>query len=486
MTEQKVQSGPPLPDVADRALSTPPRPAKLAWRWGFFRYLLRLLDATGVVFAGMTASLITEHSFSPPPHVVMLMYFSAVVFAIAAQYFGCYNKLNLKQVGEQVESTLAAGFVSVVVVLSGALISHEAATIKLAWATDWLGLAAAVIIANRIALSHSIHRLQAAGHLRDRVAVVGATPLAATILANILKAKSDEVALLGLYDDAPTRPDSQLSGSIDDLVGLARRSRVDRIVLALAGTEDDRLPALLTRLRNVPARVELCLAENVWRFGSNDANRLCGVPLVTLANGRIDGDITTLKNIEDRVISPLLLIALMPLLLLIALAVKLDSQGPVLFRQPRYGLNNRVFDVYKFRTMRQDTGPSDEVRQATRDDPRVTRIGSFLRRSSLDELPQLLNVVRGEMSLIGPRPHAVPHNIKYAGLIDEYLARHNLKPGITGWAQVNGLRGETDTDDKMRQRIEYDLYYVENWSIILDIRIILLTFLKVWTQKTAY
>jgi exopolysaccharide biosynthesis polyprenyl glycosylphosphotransferase len=178
-----------------------------------------------------------------------------------------------------------------------------------------------------------------------------------------------------------------------------------------------------------------------------------------------------------------------PLMLLIALLVRLASRGPALYRQRRYGFNNEVIEVFKFRTMYADScdmPSAGDVAQARRDDPRVTRIGGFLRRTSLDELPQFLNVLNGTMSIVGPRPHAVAHNERYAHVIDEYLARHRVKPGITGWAQVNGLRGETDTIDKMEKRVAYDLYYIEHWSLAFDLRIILRTLFVGFTHPNAY
>jgi Undecaprenyl-phosphate glucose phosphotransferase len=192
------------------------------------------------------------------------------------------------------------------------------------------------------------------------------------------------------------------------------------------------------------------------------------------------------KILEDRVLAAGILVLIMPLLLLLAGLIKHDSRGPVLFRQKRYGFNNEVIDVFKFRSMYIDRCEDRSVVQATKHDPRVTRIGRILRRTSLDELPQFLNVLMGSMSIVGPRPHAVAHNEQYSRLIDEYLARHRVKPGITGWAQVNGLRGDTETLEKMEQRVRYDLYYIENWSLLFDIRIILRTLFVGFTHPNAY
>jgi putative colanic acid biosynthesis UDP-glucose lipid carrier transferase len=192
------------------------------------------------------------------------------------------------------------------------------------------------------------------------------------------------------------------------------------------------------------------------------------------------------KAAEDRILATLILLLALPTLLTIAALVKLDSSGPVLFRQRRFGFKNDVFTVLKFRSMAADADRDGTVPQATRGDPRVTRLGAFLRRHSLDELPQFLNVIKGDMSIVGPRPHAVAHNEQYAGLIDDYLVRHKVKPGITGWAQVNGLRGETDTIEKMEARVQHDLYYVDNWSLLFDLRIILLTLFVGFRSDQAY
>jgi putative colanic acid biosynthesis UDP-glucose lipid carrier transferase len=209
--------------------------------------------------------------------------------------------------------------------------------------------------------------------------------------------------------------------------------------------------------------------------------------MINIFDRPLTGNNLVAKSIEDRVGAFLLLVLLAPLLLLITLAIRLDSAGPALFRQTRYGFNNEEFTVFKFRTMRI---AGDErlgsLEQARRNDPRTTPVGRFLRRTSLDELPQLLNVLKGEMSLVGPRPHAVAHNELYSRVIDEYFSRHRVKPGITGWAQVNGLRGETETPDKMRKRVEYDVYYIDHWSLLFDMRILFLTVFVGFVNKNAY
>jgi putative colanic acid biosynthesis UDP-glucose lipid carrier transferase len=212
---------------------------------------------------------------------------------------------------------------------------------------------------------------------------------------------------------------------------------------------------------------------------------MAGLPVLTLSETPLTGTRLLLKEVEDKLLATLILAFVAPLLLVIALAIKLDSKGPVFFRQARRGWSGKVFHIWKFRSMHVHQPEGGVVRQATRGDPRITRVGAFLRKTSLDELPQVFNVLTGEMSLVGPRPHAVQHDEEFSKRIDAYLARHNIKPGITGLAQVRGLRGETREDDLMQQRIEADIEYINNWSLWLDFTILLRT-IGALTGKTAY
>ncbi len=249
---------------------------------------------------------------------------------------------------------------------------------------------------------------------------------------------------------------------------------------------DKRLVGIIDRLRNLPVHVYLGSDLIGYHFPRHHRRRLEGVPVLEIASVPLSGWSGLIKAVEDKILAALALVALSPLFLLIAVAIKLDSRGPVLFRQARYGFNNEVIIVNKFRTMYHDRPAETGVPQASRGDIRVTRVGRMLRRVSFDELPQLLNVLRGNMSMVGPRPHAVEHNEQYAALIGGYHGRHRVKPGITGWAQVNGLRGETTTVEQMRRRVDFDIYYIENWSPWLDFRIVALTAVFGWRQKNAY
>jgi putative colanic acid biosynthesis UDP-glucose lipid carrier transferase len=276
---------------------------------------------------------------------------------------------------------------------------------------------------------------------------------------------------------------------LPDLAERVYRGEVEGIVLALPARAGGELEAVLRRLRHLPVDVSWApeLPERaVPILGAAAAG---DVPLVRLTKQPLDGWRYVLKAAEDRALAALLLLFLAPLLAVIALGVRLDSPGKIFYRQIRHGFSREPIAVLKFRTMHQhrcDPRDAATVAQATRGDPRVTRLGRLLRRTSLDELPQLWNVLVGQMSLVGPRPHAVAHDQHYADLIDDYLGRQRVKPGITGWAQVNGCRGETRTVEEMRKRIELDIEYIDRWSILLDLRILCLTLRKGFSHRNAY
>src|SRR6185312_5420531 len=239
----------------------------------------------------------------------------------------------------------------------------------------------------------------------------------------------------------------------------------------------------------VPVHVRLCPDSFGLRLGQVEASYIAGHTFLNVIDRPLSDWRWIAKTIEDRVLGALILTAITPLLLAVALLIKLDSRGPVLFRQKRYGFNNRLIEVLKFRTMYADKTDANAEQLTQRNDPRITRVGAFLRRTSLDELPQFLNVVRGEMSIVGPRPHALAAKagtLLYQDAVKYYDARHRVKPGITGWAQVNGWRGETDTVEQIRKRVEHDLYYIEHWSILLDLKIIIRTILGGFTGHHAF
>jgi putative colanic acid biosynthesis UDP-glucose lipid carrier transferase len=374
------------------------------------------------------------------------------------------------------------------------------------WATDSLSQVDGRVLAGAWASTVVLTALstQAAGclgswwqarpHRRRRAIVVGAGALAARVGQALRDQAGQGIDLIGCFDD---RLDSRLDpgargmrrGDLADVVDFIHRRGVQDvyITLPLGASEPtgSRIPRLLQALQDTTASVHYVpdlLGITIIQGRLRDVN---GVPVVGLCETPFTGINQFVKRAEDLVLSSLIVALISPLLLGVALGVKLSSPGPVLFRQRRNGLDGREIVVWKFRSMRtMDDGAV--IRQATRGDPRITPFGAFIRRTSLDELPQFFNVLQGHMSIVGPRPHAVAHNDEYRELIRAYMVRHKVKPGITGWAQVNGHRGETDTLDKMRARVEYDLEYLHHWSLGLDLRIIARTVALVLGDRHAY
>ena len=309
-----------------------------------------------------------------------------------------------------------------------------------------------------------------------------------------LQAQAGHATFLGLYDDEPglggaEAGDVPVEGGFEDLLARARQERVDAVVLAMPLADMGRIMRTRAALASMTADIYLATeaTELICRGGHID--RLGTSPVVKIASRPLGEWQLVQKAAFDWVLGSVMLVALFPVLLLVSAAVRLDSPGPALFRQRRRGYNNTTFEVLKFRTMFTHLSDANADRQTTQGDPRITRLGHFLRRTSLDELPQLINVLRGEMSLVGPRPHAV--NTKagdqlFADAVADYTLRYRIKPGITGWAQVNGWRGETRTREQIEGRVAHDLHYIDNWSLLLDFRILVLTVLREINSKVAF
>ena len=303
--------------------------------------------------------------------------------------------------------------------------------------------------------------------------------------------KDPWIRVAGIFDDSGDRSSEYTSpypliGDLEELIRRARDGQIDDIMLALPWSAEDRIMEIMGRMSVLPVNIHLCPDIIGLKFPSNKYSSIGGINCLNVLDKPISNWNFLFKKLEDFIFSSLIIVLILPLLTAIAVAIKLESRGPVLFRQKRYGFNNKIFEIYKFRSMYDGRPPEKGVPQATRDDPRVTKVGKFLRATSLDELPQLFNVLKGTMSLVGPRPHAVEHNEEYAEIIMGYFARHRVRPGITGWAQVNGLRGETETPGKMEARVKHDVEYIENWTLFLDIKILFMTAFVVFGQKTAY
>jgi Undecaprenyl-phosphate glucose phosphotransferase len=413
-----------------------------------------------------------------------------LVFSLARS--GVYDVFNAFDRIGALRSTVRRLF-EVILLLTGCLfILKVSDDFSRVWLATWSITSAIALGGFRLITACAVRRLIRSGRLTKNVAIVGAGEAGQQLAAKLVQ-ESLGTRLVGLFDERRSRFAETHGGGptvhqLSVLDELLCSGCVDEVVIAIPPPASDRILQLSRRFHPfavslrvlAPAGYEHFRVLESRRYGDIGTFRVMGKPLDEVA--------IVLKRLEDMAIALLCLLVTLPLMLLVALAIKLDSRGPILFRQKRLGVNNLPFDLLKFRSMYvEQTDPLGH--QLTRaGDPRITRVGRFLRRTSLDELPQLINVLRGEMSLVGPRPHALAANaagVTYARAIRDYPIRHRVKPGITGWAQVNGWRGETTTIEQIRRRVEHDLYYIENWSLTFDLLILGRTVFTVLSRENA-
>lgn len=357
------------------------------------------------------------------------------------------------------------------------------------WLFAWGSSSAVSLIICRIIAAISLKRTtRHDGVFSRRIAVVGANDLGVKF-ADRATHSQDPATIVGIYDLPEQRKGAvnglYAGGNLDDLIRAARNDEVDDIVIASDEVQSEALKLLVRKLSALPVSIALAPNANWLEHEGGELSYTAGSPLLNLYRRPLEGWGSIWKVLEDKILGSILLILVSPIMLAVTIAVKLQGKGPILFSQQRHGFNNEVFKIYKFRTMTvADDG--DTIIQAKKGDARITPIGAFLRRYSLDELPQLLNVVKGNMSLVGPRPHALAHNHQYARTVENYSGRHKVKPGITGWAQVNGYRGETSENEMMEDRVKYDLEYIDTWSVFFDFKILVLTIFAVLFPKNAH
>lgn len=456
--------------------------------------LLRLADALAVAVCAIFAFWLRNDLDGLPAHYTLAILLAVVLLANAAQLTKLYEFRTMMRLRGQFGRVTLVWMTVIVALIVVAYLTKTSSNFSRIWAVTWFVTTSAVLILNRVIAVHRIDRWRAQGKLTRRLAIIGEGTRATRIRARVASAYSRDAVLTGVY--APGNPvktaTGTVDGGLDDLLAAVTAGDVDEVVIAVdAAFPTDALRHLVGTLGTTPVEVRFAPDTQDLPFPVLGTSYLGGVPLFDVHLRPLSVWSRVIKRIEDIVLGSLLLLLLAPLMAVIAALIRLTSPGPVMFRQPRLGFNNNAFTLYKFRTMREDASRADEAPgadpvQARRNDPRLTTMGAILRRISLDELPQLFNVIKGEMSLVGPRPHAIAHNREYAGMLDGYLGRHRVKPGITGWAQVCGLRGETDSLEKMRARVEHDLYYIEHWSLWFDLKILVLTLVFGFIHPNAY
>jgi Undecaprenyl-phosphate glucose phosphotransferase len=452
--------------------------------------LLRIADIAIVVITGAGAYWARHGIWAIPDEYIVAIAIGALLTANYIHLARLYEFSELERFALKFGVVTASWLAVIVTMLLIAYFSKLTGSYSRVWGATWFVTAYILLVVARGAFLVMLDKWQKNGDLSYNIVVVGAGEFGEALLQHLGRQRNGPARVIGLFDDRETRiPDKvaghSVKGTIDDLLLFVRSNRIDQIVIALPWSAHERLGVILQKLATVAIDVKLCPSEAAFKIPNMGFESVAGIPMLTILKPPLTGWSRILKAVEDHVLGAIILLIIGPLMLFIALGIMLTSGGPVLFRQQRYGFNNNEFTVFKFRSMI-SAPQSGHLVQARRDDPRVTSFGRFLRRTSLDELPQLFNVMRGEMALVGPRPHAVEHNEEYAEIIDRYLVRHKVKPGITGWAQVNGFRGETSTPSLMHQRVQHDLQYIENWSFLFDLKILALTLFIGFMDDNAY
>ncbi len=420
-----------------------------------------------------------EDAFYVPLILITVLFANVLFNAARTHRIPAYRTLV-----QQSWRVLAAWSIVMVIVSVGAFLLKASDLVSRVWLVSWYFTGAGTLIAFRLSLRAVVMQWTREGRLRRRTVIVGGGQDAEALIGAIRTGANHDIRLLGLFDDrVDERSPEMVAGSpklgkVADLIEFARRTRVDLVIVSMPLSAEKRVLDMLRQLWVLPVDIRLSAHMSKLRFTSKAYSYVGEIPVFDMADKPISDWNVVFKWVFDKLVAVLALVLLSPVMIATAIAIKLDSPGPVFFRQKRHGFNNELIEIFKFRSMHTGTLDATASKLVTRNDPRVTRVGRFIRKTSIDELPQLFNVLKGELSIVGPRPHALQakaDNLLYYEAVDGYFARQKVKPGITGWAQINGWRGETDTIDKITQRVNHDLYYIENWSIFLDLYIVVMT-----------
>ena len=450
----------------------------------------RVLDAIIVILSGWVAYALRFGGWELPQRYQIALLAGAIFTSIGFSILGIYRAWRGRPTPVQLRQVLFAWLL-----VGGTLMVLGVATktnilFSRAWMALWLVLCGLALVAVRGVLAAALHEMRKRGWNLRRIVLVGSGSQAAEVarrLDGLVWSGFEIAALFHEAQQSPVEKCGQIPAyPLTKLAGFVEQESVDEVWLTLPIGSEHRIAELCDQLRYSTVGVRYVPSIENFRLLNPAISEVAGMTVLDLNVSPMQGINRILKAIEDRVLAAVVLVLISPLMMVIALGVKLSSPGPVLFKQRRNGCNAELIKVYKFRTMVLHEEPEGMVTQASSGDPRITKFGAFLRRFSLDELPQFINVLQGRMSIVGPRPHALAHNEYYKHRVEDYMWRHCVKPGITGWAQVNGYLGPTDSLEKMQRRVEYDLWYIDNWSLWLDLKIIALTTLRALKARKAY
>ncbi|MFA5899053.1 MAG: undecaprenyl-phosphate glucose phosphotransferase [Hyphomicrobium sp.] len=450
-----------------------------------------LICALGVAVA---MSYVAELSIMDSYYLVAIG-LTAVATVAGFDMLGLYSQASFNSYLRQMPRVLLSWTAAFSLLLAGVFLFKVGYEFSRVWFVTWYAAGIVVLLAERLVVAGLVRHWTRQGRLYRRAAIYGSGEISEKLLNDLELDVDADIRITGIFDDrgddrtAPMVAGYPRLGGLSQLVSFARTSRLDLVIVALPITAEKRVNEVTRSLAVLPAEVKLPARSTELRFTTSTYSRIGNVAMIDLLEKPIADWGSVAKWTFDKLVGGLALLLLAPLMAAVAVAIKLDSRGPVMFRQKRYGFNNELVEVFKFRSMYVDRCDATASKLVTKDDPRVTRVGRFIRKTSIDELPQLFNVLMGNLSLVGPRPHALEAKAAgnlYDAVVEGYFARHKVKPGITGWAQINGWRGETDTPEKILKRVEYDIYYIENWSLLLDVFILLKTPIALLKSENAY
>ncbi|MEQ1770351.1 MAG: undecaprenyl-phosphate glucose phosphotransferase [Devosia sp.] len=469
-----------LSDEARNIIATPAEPNYSAAVISGVAQLIEALLLATLGFAIFAAYVEPGQAAIYLPVIVAATLAANVTFNAARTHRVTAYRTAIQQVGR----VLAMWSMVFTLMAVGIYLFKASDMVSRVWLVSWYATGAVLLVAFRLSLRGLVQQWTNEGRLKRRTVIVGGGADAEALVEMVRSSAGSDVRLFGFFDDRidERSPDHVAGlpklGKVADLIDFARQTRVDLVIVSMPLSAEKRVLEMLTQLWVLPVDIRLSAHMNKLRFTNKAYSYVGDLPVFDMADRPISDWNLVFKWLFDMVVAVTALILLSPVMVATAIAIKLDSKGPVFFKQKRHGFNNELIEVYKFRSMRTDMTDANAATLVTKGDPRVTKVGKFIRKSSIDELPQLFNVLRGELSIVGPRPHATQakaDNKLYYEAVEGYFARHKVKPGITGWAQINGWRGETDTVEKIMQRVQHDLYYIEKWSILLDAYIVLMT-----------
>ena len=460
--------------------------------------LLRLLDFISILLIGYLIFVFYVEEYTAAEEVMFrnTILMTAVVAAILFEFVSLYPS-NEPAVGIQdIRRLLIAWTISIAFLLFVVFFSKAGAQYSRVWLLSWYLTSAATMVGARMFFAYGVGRWIKVEQIVHNAILVGSLTEIKHLIEQLENDPSSGVRIRGVFSYQKISSEDRAEigghiavGSLSEILAFQRHTPIDMAVLAFPPTAKRSLNDVMEQLQVLPIDIRLAANIATLPFKVKASSLVGQIPVFNIVDKPIEGWNFVIKWLFDKVVAVCLLVLLSPIMLLIALLIKLEDGGAIFFKQKRVGFRNELINIYKFRSMYEKDSDRNASRLVTKDDPRVTRIGRFLRKTSLDELPQLLNVLMGDLSLVGPRPHAL--NAKaddktYDKIVDEYFARHKVKPGMTGWAQINGWRGETDTYEKIRKRVEFDLYYIDNWSILFDLIILLRTPLALLSDEQAY